>query len=97
MDPVTELSTESNLGRTRAKGATEETALRSFDAYFVGEMLKRSAPDNPSGLMDGGEAGRMYQDHLYQEFARIIAQNTDFGLASTLSGTLERASEEETE
>lgn len=88
MDPITALPTASGLGAVKAAGADEERALRAFDAYFVGEMLKRSSPQNPSGLLDGGQAGRMYQDHLYQEFARIIAENTDFGVTSTLRGHL---------
>lgn len=76
-----------------ARRADEQTALRSFDAYFLGEMLKRSAPENPSGLFDGGQAGRMYQDHLYEEMARIIAESGRFGISKALEGTLETPAE----
>ena len=86
------LPTIHNLGVKRVEPADEETALRAFDAYFLGEMLRRSAPQNPSGLFDGGQAGRMYQDHLYQELGRIIAENGDFGIASSLVGKLDPAS-----
>ena len=90
MDPVSTppLPTVNNLGRATSRNADESTALKSFDAYFVGEMLKRSAPQNPTGLFDGGEAGRMYQEHLYQEIARMVAEKGDFGLASSLQGAL---------
>lgn len=95
MDPVSTppLPTVNNLGRASSRNADEATALRSFDAYFVGEMLKRSAPQNPTGLFDGGEAGRMYQEQLYQELARMIAEKGDFGLASTLKGSLSEKGE----
>lgn len=85
-DPV--LPSVHSLGAARVGKEDEKTALRAFDAYFLGEMLRRSAPQKPTGLFDGGQAGRMYQDHLYQELARIIAENSDFGLASSLTGKL---------
>jgi len=87
IDP-TQLPTVHSLGKVVTKDADEETALKSFEAYIVGEMLRRATPDNPTGLFDGGQAGRMYQDHLYQEFARVIAEQGDFGLAKQMKGTL---------
>ncbi len=93
--PGQALPTAYNLGVTRVGPADEETALRAFDAYFLGELLRRSAPQNPSGLFDGGQAGRMYQDHLYQELGRIIAENGDFGMASSLVGKLVPTSPDE--
>ena len=73
MDPIDRslIPTIHDLGRARAEGSDEARALRAFDAYFLGELLKRSAPENPSGLFDGGQAGRMYRDHLYDELARM--------------------------
>lgn len=79
------------------RGTDEKTALTAFDAYFLGEMLKRSAPQNPTGLLDGGQAGRMYQDHLYEELARIMAESGEFGIAESLEGKLTRAPAPETE
>lgn len=99
MDPLNpadmkHLPTVNGLGHVSARGADEKTALQSFDAYFVGEMLKRSRTEDPTGLLDGGDAGRMYQDHLYQEFARIIAEQGDFGLSKTLEGQLDQSNAE---
>jgi flagellar protein FlgJ len=34
-----------------------------------------------SGLIDEGFAGKMYEDMLYDEYARDFAKNADFGLA----------------
>jgi Rod binding domain-containing protein len=87
IDPVS-IATELSLG-TRGEGkADEATALRSFEAYFIGEMLRIAAPSNPSGLFDGGQAGRMYREHFYQELARIIAENGGVGIATSLAGQL---------
>lgn len=83
------LPVANGLSRARVESADEMKALKAFDAYFLGEMLKRSAPSNPTGLFDGGQAGRMYQDHLYEEMARLIAEEGDFGIARTLEGRLE--------
>ena len=30
----------------------------------------------------------MYQEHLYQELARLVAEKGDFGIASSLEGKL---------
>ena len=71
------LPTVHSLGALSADGAKEKDALQAFDAYFLGEMLKRSAPDNPSGLFDGGD----------------VALNSDFGIASSLEGQLDKRPE----
>jgi len=87
------LALSHGIGDAGARGADEKTALKAFDAYFLGEMLKQSAPRNPTGLLDGGEAGRMYQDHLYEELARIMAESGEFGIAKSLEGKLAPAPE----
>mgnify|MGYP002636105370 CR=1 FL=1 len=89
IDPMP-LPTVHSLGNIVTKGADEKTALKSFEAYVVGEMMRTAAPKNFTGgdSFDGGQAGRMYRDHLYQEYARLIAENGDFGLASQLEGHL---------
>ncbi len=90
MDPIDQfrLPTVQSLGKVTGHNADEKTALRAFDAYFLGEMLRRSSSQNPTGLFDGGDAGRMYQDHFYQELARLIAEKGDFGLTRSLEGHL---------
>ena len=87
IDP-TPIPTVHNLGRIVGKDADEKGALKSFEAYVLGDILKRTAPKDSTGLFDGGQAGRMYQDHFYQEIARVIAENGDFGLAKQLEGHL---------
>ncbi|MBB85557.1 MAG: hypothetical protein CL931_17235 [Deltaproteobacteria bacterium] len=93
MDGITAppLPTVHSLGDVVTKNADEKTALKSFEAYIVGEMLLRAAPKDEGGIFSGGEAGKMYQDHLYQEYARLIAEDGRFGLAQQLEGQLDRA------
>jgi Rod binding domain-containing protein len=96
IDP-TAVATEMSLGVRGEGKADEATALRSFEAYFLGELLRIAAPSNPTGLFDGGETGRMYREHFYQELARIVAENGGVGVAESLAGQLEqtRASKEQ--
>jgi Rod binding domain-containing protein len=89
IDPTT-IATELSLGVRGEGKADEASALRSFEAYFLGELLRVAAPSNPTGLFDGGETGRMYREHFYQELARIVAENGGVGVAESLSGQLEQ-------
>jgi Rod binding domain-containing protein len=84
------IATELSLGVRGEGKADEASALRSFEAYFLGELLRVAAPSNPTGLFDGGETGRMYREHFYQELARIVAENGGVGVAESLSGQLEQ-------
>jgi flagellar protein FlgJ len=84
--------TELSLGSANGQGkkADEAAALRSFEAYFLGEMLRIAAPQDSSGPMDGGQAGQMYREHFHQELARLIADHGGIGLAKALEGQLEK-------
>ena len=84
--------TELSLGNPNGTGkkADEAAALRSFEAYFLGEMLRIAAPKDSSGPLDGGQAGRMYREHFHQELARLIADHGGIGLAKALEGQLEK-------
>lgn len=80
--------TELALGKRGDGKADEKTALRSFEAYFLGELLRIATPRDSTGLFDGGQAGRMYREHFFQELARIIADNGGVGIAEGLEGQL---------
>jgi Rod binding domain-containing protein len=84
--------TELSLGNAngQAKKADEAAALRSFEAYFLGEMLRIAAPQDSSGPMDGGQAGQMYRENFHQELARLIADHGGVGLAKALEGQLQK-------
>ena len=84
------IPTELSLGKRAEGGADEATALRTFEAYFLGEMLRIAAPKGESSLLDGGQAGRMYREHFHQELARIVAEHGGVGIADSLEGQLAR-------
>lgn len=84
------IPTELSLGSRGAGEVDEATALRTFEAYFLGEMLRIATPKSESGLLDGGQAGRMYREHFHQELARIVAENGGIGIADSLEGQLAR-------
>ncbi len=84
----------SSLRLRKVETADESVALREFDSYFLGEMLRIAAkPAQEEGFMDGGSAGRMYRDFFLQEIARIVAKHGDFGVAGQLTGELQVASD----
>ena len=89
------IPTELSLGKLPEGKADEATALRNFEAYFLGEMMRISAPQNPNGLFDGGQAGRMYREHFYQELARIVADSGGVGLATSMAGQLSKQGDAE--
>ena len=60
-------------------------ACQDFEAIFVKEMLKSmKSTINKSGMMDGGFAEEIYDDMLYDEYAKKIVKTAGFGLADTL-------------
>lgn len=87
--------TELSLGRGTKENVAGADALKAFEAYFVGELLRIAAPKSTSDLFDGGQAGRMYREHFHQELARLVAEHGGMGLATSLAGSLEPGGERE--
>lgn len=60
-------------------------AAREFEGFLVGALLRvGTRPVAGPTPLDGGSAGRMYREMLYQETARLAAARGDFGVASLL-------------
>lgn len=55
---------------------------REFESLFVNMMLKemRKTVDK-SGLLDGGQAEDIFQDMLYDEYAKDMTRAASFGLS----------------
>jgi hypothetical protein len=53
--------------------------LESFVIKSLLEGMRKTV--EKSGLMDGGFAGEMYEDMLYDEYATNLSKNAGFGLA----------------
>ena len=60
-------------------------AVSEFEAYFVGEMLRRAGKSSlNTGLLDGGKGGRMFREMFYEEIGRIAARRGGLGLADAV-------------
>jgi len=56
-----------------------------FEAIFIKQMLnvmRKTVEKN--GLLDGGMSEDIFEDMLYDEYAKKMAQTAQFGLAETM-------------
>ncbi len=62
-----------------------------FEALMINQMLKemRKTVDK-SGLADGGMAERIFEDMLYDEYAKEFSKTKTFGLADIIYNQMER-------
>jgi flagellar protein FlgJ len=60
-------------------------ACREFEAIYIKQMLNvmRKTVDR-SGLLDGGFAQEVFEDMLYDEYAKKMAEHAGFGLSDSL-------------
>lgn len=82
-------SVQPNRTMQNVQRSGQNTALRKacedFEAIFVKEMLKSmKSTINKSGLLDGGFAEEIYDDMLYDEYAKKMTKTANFGIAETL-------------
>ena len=60
-------------------------ACRDFEALFLKQMLNTMRDTvEKSGLLDGGFAEQIYEDMLYDEYAKKMADTARFGIAEML-------------
>ena len=60
-------------------------ACRDFEAIFIKQMLNAmKGTISKSGLMDGGFAEEIYDDMLYDEYAKKISSHAGLGIADSL-------------
>ncbi|MBI9103071.1 MAG: rod-binding protein [Spirochaetales bacterium] len=73
----------------RTEGVKDDNKLREtcvdFESIFVKQMLDSMKKTvQKSGLNDGGFAEDIYQDMLYDEYAKEIAQTANLGIADMM-------------
>lgn len=62
-----------------------------FESIFVKLMLKEMKKSvHKEGLIHGGHAEEIFEDMLYDEYAKNISQNESLGLAEEIYNTLSR-------
>ena len=60
-------------------------ACEDFESIFIKQMLKSMKKTiNKSGMFDGGFAEEIYDDMLYDEYAKKMTKTAGFGIAETL-------------
>ena len=60
-------------------------ACEDFEAIFVKQMLKSmKSTINKGGLLNGGFAEEIYDDMLYDEYAKKMTKTANFGIANSL-------------
>lgn len=62
-----------------------------FEALMINQMLKemRKTVDK-SGLIDGGTAEQIFEDMLYDEYAKEFSKTKTFGLADIIYNQMEK-------
>lgn len=65
-------------------------AAQDFESLFVKQMLSsmRSTVEK-SGMMDGGMGEDIFEDMLYDQYAKNMTQSASFGLADSLYSQLQ--------
>jgi flagellar protein FlgJ len=60
-------------------------ACQDFEALFIKQMLSSMKKTiNKTGLMEGGMAEEVFEDMLYDEYAKIMSKTARFGLADMI-------------
>ena len=60
-------------------------SCRDFEAIFIKQMLSSMRATVPrTGMIDGGFAGEIYEDMLYDEYAAKMARTAGLGIAEML-------------
>ncbi len=60
-------------------------ACSEFEAIFIKQMLDSMRKTvNKSGLMEGGMAEEIFEDMLYDEYAKALSKHANFGIKDLL-------------
>ena len=79
------IRTVETSARTHDGDAKLKDACRDFEAIFIKQMLDSMKKTvQKTGLMEGGMAEDIFEDMLYDEYAKKMAETAQFGLAETM-------------
>jgi Rod binding domain-containing protein len=72
------------------KGSPLYKVCLEFEAIFLKQMLNSMRRTvEKTGLLDGGMAEEIFEDMLYDEYAKKMAETANFGLAAMIYGQLQ--------
>jgi flagellar protein FlgJ len=84
------VSAKNNNGKIDKNDKLYQLCLE-LETFLVKNLLtSMRSTVQKSGLIEQGFAGKMYEDMLYDEYAKVIAQNANFGLAEQAYSQLQR-------
>lgn len=84
--------TASKAGLDKRERAKIKESAREFEAIFLETMLKSMRQSiEKSGLIDGGNAERMYESMLDSEYAKQMASQNMTGIAADIEKQLLQA------
>ncbi|HAK44373.1 MAG TPA: hypothetical protein DCO79_00395 [Spirochaeta sp.] len=67
------------------ESAKLKEACRDFEALFIKQMLDTMRKTvNKSGMLDGGMAEDVFEDMLYDEYSKSMADGGSFGIAKLM-------------
>ncbi len=74
---------------SEAEAQKLKDACRDFEALFIKQMLDTMRKTvNKSGMMDGGMAEDVFEDMLYDEYSKDMADRSNFGIAKLMYSEL---------
>ena len=77
---------DKNAEKKRLRQVSED-----FEALMINQMLKEMRKTvNKSGLIDGGMAEQIFEDMLYDEYAKEFSKTKTFGLADIIYNQMEK-------
>ncbi len=93
------LPVDENRSRAQAKSIDRTDKLyeqcRELESFLIKNLLSGLRKTvQKSEFLDGGYAGEMYEDMLYDEYAKNLSRNAGFGLADQAYLELSRAESE---
>lgn len=84
---------EDRLGNTDLSSATDDELMdvcKSFESYFVEQVLKEAKKTVLSDDEDEGEYLEYFGDILVQEYADTLSENGNLGIAQMLYESMKR-------
>ncbi len=91
----TKFSIDSEVVDNKDSRETEKKRLKEvsqdFEALMINQMLKEMRKTvNKSELINGGVAEEIFEDMLYDEYAKEFSKTKSFGLAETIYNQMEK-------
>lgn len=90
-DNISTNKSESDSQTEKTKDKKLWNACKDMESLFIGKMLKEMKKTVHKGEMfHGGQPEEIFEDMLYDEYAKEVSNNSEIGIASMLYNQLSR-------